>query len=137
MLRVDRLSKAFKEAVSVDEYKGYLLLIVADDGSAIVSSDDSDETHTIGAAAASVFLEYKATEKFSGSALKSFKYSSKKRRVICRHFAVLEDHGSILLVAAGPSTDNLSKLTELMDRASEDLSFLEPVFAQMSRRVED
>ena len=137
MLRVDRLSKAFKEALSCEEYNGYALLLVADDGSALVSSDDSDETHTIGAAAASVFSEYKAAEKFSGAALKSYIFSSKKRKVLCKHFAILEDRGCILLVAVAPDGAEITQLLELVDRASADLSFLEPVFANMSRRIEE
>ena len=81
MIRIDRLSKLLREAVA--DKPGVTLMLVTDDGAPFASSDDSEESQTIGAASASIFIEYKATDKFSFPPLTSFVYSSKKRTVIC------------------------------------------------------
>ena len=130
MIRVDRLSRALAAAASES---GFTLLLVAEDGSPIAASDCLEETQTIGAAAASIFVEYKATEKVCGSPLTSFVFASKKRKVVCMQFATLQDGGAILVVGTGE--DDCDRLTAMVKKVSLDLQFLVPVFDKMSRRV--
>lgn len=135
MIRIDRLSQSLREAVT--EKPGMSVMLVSDDGAPIACSDDSEESQTIGAAAASIFLEYKATDKFSFPPLTSFVYSAKNRTVMCKYLASLSDNSSVLICAFCKKETPLTLLDSLVAEQVAALHYLIPVFAGMSRKVID
>jgi hypothetical protein len=135
MIRVDKLSQSLKEAVA--DKHGMTLMVVSDDGAAIASSDDSEEAQTIGAAAASIFIEYKATDKFSYPPLTGFVYATKNRSVMCRYLASLSDGSNILICGSAPKDTSVDLLDALVTRQAADLDYLVPVFSGMTRKVVD
>jgi hypothetical protein len=135
MIRVDKLSQYFRDAVS--EKPGTGVMLVTDDGAPLASSDDSEESQTIGAAAASIFLEYKATDKFSYPPLTSFVYSAKNRTVMCKYLASLSDGINVLICAHASEETSVESLDALLASQAANLDYLVPVFAGMSRKVID
>ena len=135
MIRVDRLSQCLKESVA--ETPGVVLMLLIDDGSPFAASDDSEDSQTVGAAAASIFLEYKATDKFAYPPLTSFVYSAKSRTVLCRYMATLSDGCSILLCAFSSSSTPLDALESIVAQQAAQLDYLVPVFSGMARKVVD
>ena len=134
MIRVDRLSQALKDGLADRPNTGLMLL--TDDGAPIALSHESEESQTIGAAAASIFLEYKATDKFGFAPLTGFVYSAKNRIVMVRSLAVLGDGVDVLI--CGYSSDGSTEyLDSLVTKQAANLAYLIPVFAAMTRKVLD
>ena len=136
MLRIDRLVSALQGA-SV-KHQGVSFSLYTEDGSCLAASDNSEQTQTIGAAAASIFIEFRAAESVSANSLNSLVYCTEQRLVCCQQVATLSD-GMVVLVVVSARSDasDAAQLQALAARACEDLAGLKDIFACMSKRFSE
>ena len=135
MIRIDRLSQSLRDAVA--DKPGVMIMLVSSDGAPIACSDDSEEALTIGAATASIYTEYKETDKFQFPPLASFVYEAKNRTVMCKTLASLNDGSNILFCGACTKTTPSAELEALIAYQVASLAYLVPIFAGMSRKLVD
>ena len=136
MLRIDRLVGALR-AASV-KHPGIAFSLFTEDGSCLAASDDTEQTQTIGSAAASIFIEFRAAESVSTTALDRLLYRTERRLVCCQHVATLSDGMVVLLIVSARSdASDPTHLQKLAARACEDLAILKDTFAGMAKRFNE
>ncbi len=117
-----------------------------EDGSCLGSSEDSEEVQTIGAAVASIFIEFRAAEGAGtggagagtvGGGLESLVYRTERRLVCCQQVASLSDGMAVLLVVSGREGLEAGYLQKVTRRGVEDLSVLKETFAGMTKRFNE
>ena len=141
MLRIDKLAGILKEAsvTALEQHHVSLtLMLTTEDGACLATSENQDLAHTLGAAAASIFQEFRAAESSLNSPLTDFVYKSEERILCCRQLATLQDNYAVLLIVAcdktGFTVDSLKSYTA---RAAEDLAFLNEPLSQMSKKYSE
>jgi hypothetical protein len=140
MLRLDKLVTGLRSGAS--NYPGVSFILCTEDGACLAASDDRENTQTVSAAVASIFIEFRAAE---STPLESVVFRTEQRLVCCRQLATLSD-GMIVLFMATVSRKAQSSfsadeehewLQNLTLAAVEDLGFLREPLAAMTKRFNE
>ena len=136
MLRIDRIVGALRGASL--KHQGVAFSLFTEDGSCLAASDESEQTQTIGAAVASIFIEFRAAESVSPTALQSLVYRTERRLVCGQQIATLSDGMVVLLIVSARSdVADVSYLQKITARACEDLAVLKDTLAGMTKRFNE